>query len=65
MCMLYVAGIQSSDSLFIPRITIGNNINQLTRLTNSGVIRTVYLDGVKEDMKKIWTNLNDIWMQRL
>ena len=28
MCMLYVAGIQSSDSIFIPRITIGNNINQ-------------------------------------
>lgn len=40
---------------------IGNNINQLTHLANSGVIRTVYLDGVKEDMKKIWTGLNDIY----
>ena len=44
---------------------IGNNINQLTHLANSGVIRTVYLDGFKEDMKKIWTELNDIWMKRL
>ena len=40
---------------------IGNNINQLTHLANSGVIRTVYLDGFKEDMKKIWTGLNDIY----
>ena len=40
---------------------IGNNINQLTHLANSGVIMTVYLDGFKEDMKKIWTGLNDIY----
>ena len=40
---------------------IGNNINQLTKLANSGIIRTVYLDGFKEDMKKIWTELNDIY----
>lgn len=44
---------------------IGNNINQLTYLANSGAIRTVYLDGFKEDIKKIWTNLNDIWMKSL
>ena len=44
---------------------IGNNINQLTYLANSGAIRTVYLDEFKEDMKKIWTNLNDIWMKSL
>lgn len=36
---------------------IGNNINQLTHLANSGTIRTVYLDGFKEDMKKIWSAL--------
>ena len=40
---------------------IGNNINQLTHLANSGVRSTVYLDEFKEDMKKIWTNLNDIY----
>lgn len=44
---------------------IGNNINQLTRLANSGAIRTVYLDGFKEELKKIWTELNDIWLTRL
>lgn len=43
---------------------IGNNINQLTHLANSGTIKTVYLDGFKEDMKKIWINLNDIWFFR-
>ena len=40
---------------------IGNNINQLTHLANSGTIRTVRLDGFKEDMKKIWVELNDIY----
>lgn len=40
---------------------IGNNINQLTHLANSEIIRTVYLDGFKEDMRKIWTGLNDIY----
>ena len=39
---------------------IGNNINQLTHLANSGIIRTVYLDGFKDDLKKIWTGLNCI-----
>lgn len=43
---------------------IGNNINQLTHLANSWTIKTVYLDGFKEDMKKIWINLNDIWFFR-
>lgn len=39
---------------------IGNNINQLTHLANSGTIRTVYLDGFKEDMNKIWTALTTL-----
>ena len=43
---------------------IGNNINQLTHLANSGLIKVVYLDEFKEDMKKIWTGLNDIWLLR-
>ena len=40
---------------------IGNNINQLTHLANSGTIKIVYLDRFKEDMKKIWNGLNDIY----
>lgn len=39
---------------------IGNNINQLTHLANSGTIRTVYLDGFKDDLKKIWIALSSI-----
>lgn len=39
---------------------IGNNINQLTHLANSGMIKVVYLDGFKEDLKKIWIALNSI-----
>lgn len=36
---------------------IGNNINQLTRLANSGMIKVVYLDEAKEELKKIWRGL--------
>ena len=39
---------------------IGNNINQLTHLANSGRVKTVYLDGFKSDLKKIWNVLNCI-----
>ena len=39
---------------------IGNNINQLTHLANSGIIKTVYLDGVKENLRRIWSELNCI-----
>lgn len=53
--------IEDVKNLIYELRKIGNNINQLTHLVNSGVIRTVYLDEFKEDMKKIWTNLNDIY----
>lgn len=53
--------IEDVKNLIYELRKIGNNINQLTHLANSGVIRTVYLDEFKEDMKKIWTNLNDIY----
>lgn len=36
---------------------IENNINQLTRLANSGMIKVVYLDEAKEELKKIWRGL--------
>ena len=39
---------------------IGNNINQLTRLANSGKINVVYLDRFKQDLKRIWIALNSI-----
>ena len=39
---------------------IGNNINQLTHLANSGIIKVVYLDEVKESLKKIWRVLTTL-----
>lgn len=39
---------------------IGNNINQLTRLANSGMIKVVYLDEAKEELKKICRGLTTL-----
>ena len=39
---------------------IGNNINQLTRLANSGMIKVVYLDEAKKELKKIWRGLTTL-----
>ena len=40
---------------------IGNNINQLTYLANSGAIYTVDLSNVKQELGKIWSELNFIY----
>ena len=37
---------------------IGNNINQLTKLSNQGSITNVNLENVKEELKNIWQLLN-------
>ena len=37
---------------------IGNNINQLTKLSNQGSITNVDLENVKEELKNIWQLLN-------
>ena len=39
---------------------IEHNINQLTRLANSGMIKVVYLDEAKEELKKIWRELTTL-----
>lgn len=39
---------------------IGNNINQLTRLANSGAIECVDLKEVKKELQKIWQLLNSL-----
>ena len=41
---------------------IGNNINQLTYLANSGYLNVKSLDEVKIELGKIWRELNDIWL---
>lgn len=42
---------------------IGNNINQLTYLANSGAIYTVDLSNVKQELGKIWSAINDLWIK--
>ena len=37
---------------------IGNNINQLTKLSNQGRITNINLEDVKKEMKSIWQLLN-------
>ena len=39
---------------------IGNNINQLTYLANSGRIYTVDLSEVKQDIGKIWNVISEL-----
>lgn len=39
---------------------IGNNINQLTYLTNSGRIYTVEFSEVKQELGKIWNVINNL-----
>lgn len=39
---------------------IGNNINQLTHLANSGAIYTVDLSNVKQEIGKVWSAINDL-----
>lgn len=41
---------------------IGNNINQLTYLANSGYLNVKSLDEVKIELGKVWRELNDIWL---
>ena len=38
---------------------IGNNVNQLTHLANSGAIYTVDLSNTKEELGKIWSAINN------
>lgn len=39
---------------------IGNNINQLTYLANSGIIYTVDLSEVKQEIGKVWNVINEL-----
>lgn len=39
---------------------IGNNINQLTHLANSGAIYTVDLSNTKHELNMIWNKLNKL-----
>lgn len=50
--------IYGLEEIIIQLRKIGNNINQLTKLSNQGRITNVNLEDVKEEMKNIWQLLN-------
>ena len=39
---------------------IGNNLNQLTRAVNAGIVRSVDLTETKEEVEKLWQSLNSL-----
>ena len=56
-----IVRIEGLDEFITELRRIGNNINQLTHLANSGAIYTVDLSGVKQELGKIWSELNFIY----
>jgi hypothetical protein len=53
--------IEGLDEFITELRRIGNNINQLTHLANSGAIYTVDLSNTKIELGKIWSAINDLW----
>jgi hypothetical protein len=53
--------IEGLDEFITELRRIGNNINQLTHLANSGAINTVDLSNTKIELVKIWKAINDLW----
>jgi hypothetical protein len=39
---------------------IGNNLNQLTRAVNAGIVSAVDLTETKEEVEKLWQSLNSL-----
>lgn len=56
--------IEGLDEFITELRRIGNNINQLTHLANSGAIYTVDLSNIKIELGKIWKAINDLWHNR-
>ena len=38
----------------------GNNLNQLTRAVNAGIIQVIDLSLMKEEVKQVWQSLNSL-----
>ena len=52
--------VQGVDQLADELRRIGNNLNQITRAVNAGLISTVDLTETREEQKKIWQSLNSL-----
>lgn len=52
--------IEGIDEVIRQQKYVGNNLNQLTRIANSGVVNVVGLDEVKNEYAKVTGKLNEI-----
>ena len=52
--------INGVDKLADELRRVGNNLNQITRAVNAGMISAVDLNETREELKKIWQSLNSL-----
>ena len=52
--------INGVDELADELRRVGNNLNQITRAVNAGMIFAVDLNETREELKKIWQSLNSL-----
>ena len=52
--------INGVDNLADELRRIGNNLKQITRAVNAGMISAVELNETREELKKIWQSLNSL-----
>ena len=52
--------INGVDELAEELRRVGNNLNQITRAVNAGMISAVDLNETREELKKIWQSLNSL-----
>ena len=52
--------INGVDELADELRCVGNNLNQITRAVNTGMISVVDLNETREELKKIWQSLNSL-----
>ena len=52
--------INGVDELADELRCVGNNLNQITRAVNTGMIYVVDLNETREELKKIWQSLNSL-----
>lgn len=50
--------IDGLEEIIMQLRKIGNNLNQLTKLCNQGILTNINLENVKKEMKSIWQLLN-------
>ena len=52
--------VKGLDEFSLELRRIGNNLNQLTRAVNAGIVRAVDLTETKEELEKLWQSLNSL-----